>query len=364
MMTAMRRLLGVALALAGCLKPSSTTCPEGWTCPDGLACAPAGVFCAAKADLDACAASTIDAHDACSTADIGSGVCIAKVCRACETDYEGCSVPAWAPMGYTGDELKGVWLTDRRTAIAVGKAGAVARYDGIAWTTVSVSTLDYIGVATADKPYALYSSEVDAVGSAAATSVHTAPAGATYRGIWAAGSDAYAVGNMGTISRYDGAAWTDTAVGSGAPSFIGVGGSSPTDVWAVGGGGAVWHATNGTFAQVMGIPVLAAFRAVWSSSPTDVFVVGPSVVVHFDGAQWTQQTLPVSTTIGLLGVWGSGPTDVWTVGNDASGIGQIFHYDGTQWTTAASGQPTLDAIMGVGNDVFAVGKSIVLRYSP
>ncbi|HSN24783.1 MAG TPA: hypothetical protein VLT45_00815, partial [Kofleriaceae bacterium] len=157
----MRRLLGVALALAGCLKPASTTCSEGWTCPDGLACAPAGVFCAAKADLDACAASTVDAHDACSTADIGSGVCIAKVCRPCETDYEGCSVPAWSPMGYTGEELKGVWLTDRRTAIAVGKAGAVARYDGTGWTITSASTLDYIGVGVADRPYALYSSEID-----------------------------------------------------------------------------------------------------------------------------------------------------------------------------------------------------------
>ena len=362
-MSAMRRLLGFALALAGCLKPSSTTCPEGWTCPNGLACAPAGVFCAAKSDLDACAQSTVDAHDPCSTADVGSGVCIAKVCRPCTPDYEGCSVSTWTAMDYTGDELKGVWLTDRRTAIAAGKAGTVARYDGMSWSTVTIGTLDYLGIAVADQPYALYSTELDQI-AAAATPVHTGPAGATYRGMWASGSNAYAVGNMGTITHYDGAAWTDTAIGSGAPSLFGVGGSSPADVWAVGAGGSVWHSTGAAFAQLTSLVLTGSLRAVWSSSPSDVFVVGsPSLVFHYDGQAWTQMTFPAAT-VGLISVWGASPTDVWAVGNDASGIGQIFHYDGAQWTAAASNEPTLDAIMGAGSDVFAVGKGIVLRYSP
>ncbi|MBV8756576.1 MAG: hypothetical protein JO257_04860 [Deltaproteobacteria bacterium] len=359
----MRRLLGVALVLAGCLKPSSTTCSEGWTCPNGLACAPAGVFCAAKADLDACAASTVDAHDACSTADVGSGVCIGKVCRACETDYEGCKVSTWTPMGYSGEALKGVWRTDRRTAVAAGVMGTIARYDGTGWTTVSVGSHDYAGVAVADRTYALYSTDVEAV-TTTATVAHVAPNNVTYRGIWAAGSDAFAVGPLGTVSHEAGGAWTDMAIGSGAPNLYGIGGSSGSDVWAVGTAGTVWHSTGGAFSQSTSAVLSGTLRAVWSSSPGDVFVVGsPSLMFHFDGAAWTPMTLPTAN-LAMLGVWGTSASDVWAVGNDGGGVGQILHYDGTSWSVAASGQPALYGIMGVGSDVLAVGNGVVLRYSP
>ena len=360
-MTGMRRLLWVALALAGCLKPSSTTCAEGWTCPDGLACAPAGVFCAAKSDLDACASSTVDAHDPCSTADVGSGVCIGKVCRACEPDYEGCSLTTWTPMSYTGDQLAGISLTDRRTAIAVGHAGTVARYDGTAWTTVSLGTHDYLGVAVADQPYAVYATNIDDVATAA-TSVHVAPAGVSYRGAWGTGSTAFAVGTMGTISQSAAGTWTDTMVSTAA--LFGVGGSSPSDVWAVGAGGTVWHSTGGAFTQVTSAVLTGTLRAVWSSSPSEVFVVGtPSLAFHYDGTSWMQMTLP-ATSLSLVGVWGSAPDDVWAIGNDSSLVGQILHYDGTSWTVAATGQPTLYGIAGAGSDVMAVGNGVVLRYSP
>ena len=246
-------------------------------------------------------------------------------------------------MDYTGDELKGIWLTDRRTAIAAGKGGTIARYDGIGWSTVTVGTLDYLGIAVADQPYALYSTELDAI-TTTATAVHTGPAGATYRGMWASGSDAYAVGNMGAISQLAGGTWTDTAIGSGAPSLFGVGGSSTTDVWAVGAGGGVWHSTGGAFAQLSSLLLTGSLRAVWSSSPTDVFVVGsPSLIFHYDGTTWTQMTVPAALNVGLISVWGASPTDVWALGNDASGVGEIFHYDGTQWIAAATAEPTLDA---------------------
>jgi hypothetical protein len=55
---------------------------------------------------------------------------------------------------------------------------------------------------------------------------------------------------------------------------------------------------------------------VWGSSPTDVYAGGGGVLLHYNGSAWTVQTTGISTaTFSLLGIWGSSAIDVLAVGS-------------------------------------------------
>ena len=77
------------------------------------------------------------------------------------------------------------------------------------------------------------------------------------------------------------------------------------------------------------------YRSVWGTSPTDVYVVGGPNVWHFDGNRWQGGPTTTETEPKYLAIWGTSPRDLFAVGsNDAStrGVGWIDHYDGTNWS--------------------------------
>ena len=58
-------------------------------------------------------------------------------------------------------------------------------------------------------------------------------------GVWGtSSSDVYAVGEDGTILRYDGAAWSESVSGT-YPDLFGIWGSSSGDVYVVGDSGTI-----------------------------------------------------------------------------------------------------------------------------
>ena len=67
------------------------------------------------------------------------------------------------------------------------------------------------------------------------------PQGNAYLSVWAnSATDAWAVGPVGTIARYNGTSWS--VVSSGVTTTLrSVWGSSPSDRWAVGDGGTILH---------------------------------------------------------------------------------------------------------------------------
>ena len=99
--------------------------------------------------------------------------------------------------------------------------------------------------------------------------------------------------------------------------------------------------------------------AVAAISPTNVFAVGSGGAIwRYDGSTWT--TMTSGTTNTLNAVWGTSPADVYAVGDR----GTILHFDGTQWTREESGtDANLTGVGGVGaGEVYAVGtNSTVLR---
>jgi hypothetical protein len=154
------------------------------------------------------------------------------------------------------------------------------------------------------------------------------PHGNRYNAVWgSSATDVFAVGAAGTISRYDGASWTQMASGTTA-TLHGVWGSGASNVYAVGEGGAL---------------------------------------LRYDGAQWS--ALPSGTASTLRGVWGSGPADIFVVGGAESGqTATVLRYSGS-WAPAVAGLPATSAILfavrgrGPTDDVYAVGPQTVYRFS-
>lgn len=135
-------------------------------------------------------------------------------------------------------------------------------------------------------------------------------------------------------------------------------GTSATDVWAVGmatGSRTAILRYDGTEWTEQPTGTLAGFLGVWGSSPTDVFFVGANVIRHYDGSTWSFHDMPVAAT--LYDAWGTGSDDVWAVGNST-----ILHYDGTSWAEQLSGERLFSVHGTSGTDVWAVGPTGIFHY--
>jgi hypothetical protein len=186
------------------------------------------------------------------------------------------------------------------------------------------------------------------------------PSGTTNNliGVWGSGpNDVWAVGRGGTILHWNDSAWT-AVPSSTTANLFGVWGSGPNDVWATGGGtilhwnGSAWSSvSSGTSADLLGV---------WGSGPNDVWAVGDlgGTIVHWNGSAWSSvpSGLPSGTTDYLYGVWGSGPSDVWAVGGDDI-ASTILHWNGGAWTPVeflGGNESSFRSVWGSGpNDVWA-----------
>ena len=91
-------------------------------------------------------------------------------------------------------------------------------------------------------------------------------------------------------------------------------------------------------------------NGVWGTSPTNVFAVGgEGTILHFDGANWSPMASNTSNT--LNAVWGTSASDVFAVGN----MGTIMHFDGSVWVSMDN-----PAMMGI-RFVFSVHSLIFSR---
>jgi photosystem II stability/assembly factor-like uncharacterized protein len=164
---------------------------------------------------------------------------------------------------------------------------------------------------------------------------------------------AYVVGNKGAVARYDGSQWEIVDVNKPGTVFYGVWGSSPDDVWIVGGpiliasgevqpeGDVLMHFDGETWSQVDLSDVERAFpekeRAlfkVWGANEKDVFVVGEEgLTLHYDGQDWLRHENPAGEQT-LFTVVGRDADDVYAIG----GLGNfvLMHWDGASWEDVPS----------------------------
>lgn len=204
--------------------------------------------------------------------------------------------------------------------------------------------------------------------------------GETLRGVWGMSStDAFAVGDGGTILRFDGRSWRPQ-VSHTFENLSGIWGTSTTDVFAVGAHGTILHFDGSRWRPVaQNLAPDYALEAVWSPSSADVFVVGglgetipaaaevgAGIVLQYDGTRWARERLPASC--GRLSfVWGSSPNNVYAGGAG----GPVLHFDGTSWTAveqppsgSVGGEFQTNAVWGTSAaDIYLAGTQVHHRPS-
>lgn len=171
-------------------------------------------------------------------------------------------------------------------------------------------------------------------------------------------TNVYAVGSGGAILHFDGSSWASMASGTSSNLYA-VWGSSATDVFAVGFGGTILHYDGSHWAPMAG-GSSGPLNGVWGASPVDVYAVGyqtgtGAALLHWDGTAWSSRGVPTSQE--LRAIWGTSSGDFYMAGgggfsNDAT----LLHSDGTHWSTVATGWPAFFGVWGASSAaVFAVG---------
>jgi Tfp pilus assembly protein PilX len=153
------------------------------------------------------------------------------------------------------------------------------------------------------------------------------------------GNFGFAVGDNGTILRYNGSAWT-TVSSPTTRNLMGVFVVSANEAWAVGVGGTIikWNGstwstvTSPTSTQLNSITMLDSNL---SGTANAGWAVGNSgVAVRYNGSSWSSNNTGASSNLfGVAMFFTPTGQDVWAVG----GGGNIRHYDGSAWTSVASG---------------------------
>jgi len=226
--------------------------------------------------------------------------------------------------------LLDVWGFDQNDIYACGEGGVILHYDGTKWAPMKAIAPE--GVIFRDvwgpNPKEVYVvAEMDGWGyvlvwDGTNWKVALSATTATLRHVHgASGNNVFAVGQGGTIIRYDGNGW----------------GLMPIDPYVMEDGSEFYITQN--------------LYGVYAQGDNDVYAVGEEgVVVHYDGASFS--------LAGMLGsklrtIYGLNPEALWAAGNS----GVIFRFDGQQWYQEESGTvATIYAIWGdsAGN-MYAVG---------
>ena len=167
-------------------------------------------------------------------------------------------------------------------------------------------------------------------------------------------SDVWGVGGIGQITHFDGRAWTLVPSGVEPNHLNAVWGSGPSDVWAVGQNQTIIHYDGQTWTSSSPNKGTGeSLEGIWGSSKSDVWAVGGGgTILHFDGQSWTRLSRE-NDHESLFAIWGSGPSDIWTGGSG----GTVLHYDGTAWKPVTGGPRLILSIWGSGpDDVWFVGE--------
>jgi hypothetical protein len=185
------------------------------------------------------------------------------------------------------------------------------------------------------------------------------------RSVWGAGDSLWIVGHGGLalVRAAGGFLEVDTRVNT---NLLDVWGDADDSFWAVGEAGTVLRWDGIAWLPVPTSPMIGGvtqnLRAVWGSSAEDVWVVGTeSTILHWDGARF--ESLSRGESYSLNDVWGRGADDVYAVGTG----GIALHYDGSAFRELETGtQSSLQSVFGDdGGRVFAAGlDGVVLVREP
>jgi hypothetical protein len=175
------------------------------------------------------------------------------------------------------------------------------------------------------------------------------------------GGPVYMGGDGGMILEYRNGAFTRMPTPHAVGTVFGIWGSSPEDVWAVGGasGGAsnpfAWRLENGVWKEAAGFPseVRGALWKVFGRGAADAWMVGTDgQMLRWDGSSFTEERAAVSESL-------------FTVHADANrfvavggfGTGLILENEGDGWVNRSpKGSPPVIGVYLGEESAYAVGQ--------
>ena len=227
--------------------------------------------------------------------------------------------------------LLDIWGFDHDDIYAVGEEGVIIHYDGEAWSpmeAIAPEGVKFVDVWGPSKDEVYVVAEMEGFGYLLAWDGTNWKVGLSATTVdlrhvhGSAGDNVFAVGQGGTIIRYDGNGWglmpIDPYETDDGPMYItqnlfGVFAMSENDVWAGGDEGVLVHYDGATFslAGMLGSKI----RALWGVREDAIWAVGNSgVVFRFDGQSWTQEETGTVATIHAI--WGDTVGNIYAVGDN------------------------------------------------
>lgn len=239
--------------------------------------------------------------------------------------------PVWREAFDTSQagDLSGVWGSAPDDVYVVGgtpDVGVVYHFDGDDWSAVTIPQVSLL--------------------------------------VWVFGfgsDNVIAVGEDGSALQFDGAMWRtlDTGV---SEALWGVWGSSPDDIWIVGGDAGsgdpiILHYDGATFTP-FDVPAndrdATSLFKVWGIGDK-VFAVGENgLIIEFADGQWSQVAAGAAADDDFVSLWGTAEENIVAVGGRSSA--RISVYDGAVFDTQLfSGVPGLNAVFSVSDTEVIVG---------
>jgi hypothetical protein len=172
--------------------------------------------------------------------------------------------------------------------------------------------------------------------------------GTSQSDVWSVGADARD-GTGPLVLHFDGAAWTRMTTGETVGDLWWVFGFADGPVYMGGDGGVILRYQSGAFTR-MTTPGTSTVFGIWGSSPSDMWAVGGDsdasggFAWRLQGDAWVAEpSVPadVPMTAAIWKAYGSSATDVWLVGSS----GVALHWDGATLTQGDT---------GVGSSLFTV----------
>ncbi|MBI4675253.1 MAG: hypothetical protein HY741_26725 [Chloroflexi bacterium] len=189
----------------------------------------------------------------------------------------------------------------------------------------------------------------------------------------AAPNDIWALGfafkpNTQYLLHWDGSTWQKVPLDIYA---LALGGTSGTDIWALGSPSMIRHWDGASWSPVPGpdpSSIAESISDVKAFTPNDAWAVGHwyfnvtshgGIILHWDGTAWTYTYRGSGGS--LLSVAGTSGKDVWIGGSTQYAHGRLYHWDGQQWRVSRGPQPLRGTVAYTGlaalatDDVWTVG---------
>jgi cysteine-rich repeat protein len=254
-----------------------------------------------------------------------------------------------------GRPLRSLWGSSDRCMYAANGAGQIWHYDGnsdLRWnlmrasSSYSINDIHGSGCASdGDGDLAAVTAEGSILYYAGGVWQELPPIWlkSELKAVWSGADAVFAVGQLGTILRYDKKMQTVAVMKSNVQETLsGIWGATDKDLFAVGNHGTILHYDGNSQNEWTPMQGEAAWVLydVWGSiakiddevSTTDVFAVGEAMTIaHYKDGAWSSIHAPPSSTA-LQTVWGSNASDILAAG----GAGKLFHFDGAQWSQMRS----------------------------